>query len=145
MSKLSFAIIADDIRPEWIERNLNHCRYDEKIVNHVCKHLEYKLIGTQLKEVMNYSGTPDYFIIDMSSLSNYDINDREYVLLKKFAEKHTSSIFCIVSFVAALAKAAFDELKEFLQDEVKIETYVNGAEALASYMFNKVLEYYPYE
>lgn len=143
--KLTFWHISDDVTIQYLDRSLRRPKWDKGLQDHVLKHLEYKIVGTSIVSCMRLEDSPDIFIIDMSSVSNNNVNDRHFDLLKKFAEKHSSALFCIVSMFKSHMEDGFNELNSYVKDEIVVEMWGNGNESLADYMYKKVLQYYPYE
>jgi hypothetical protein len=143
--KMIFWLISDDASLTYLDRSLRRPKFDKKIMEHVLSHLEYKIIGTSVYECMNLEGSPDVFIVDVGSISNFNVKDRYYDLFKKFVQKHTSSLFCIVSLFESRINDCFKEISEYIKDEVVIEQWGNGNEKLADYMYSKVLQFYPYK
>jgi len=143
--KFDFAIVSDDVSINYLERSLRRPKWDKGVQEWVLSHLQYKVIGQSLYEVMSYEGTPDAFIIDAGCIATFNTKDRHFDLLKKFAQKHTSSIFCIVSLFKSRMEDCYNELKSYIQDEVVVEMHGNGNEEISSYMYKKVLEFYPYK
>ena len=142
--KFSFAIISDDVNLTYLDRSLHRPKWDKTVQEHVLKHLDYKLIGTSLYACQNYMGTPDVFIIDAGCITNHNVNDRHFDMLKRFASNHTSSLFCIVSLFKSRMEDCFAELRSYISEEVVVEMHGNGNEQVADYMYKKVLQYYPY-
>ena len=140
--KFTFSIISDDCSLLYLERSLRRPKWDKGLQEHVLKHLEYKIIGQSLKECLNYEGQPDCIILDAGCVSTY-LGDRYNSELKKFAQAHSSSIFCIVSLFKSRMEEYFKEVRSYLADEVIVETYGNGNEEISNYMYKKVLEFYP--
>ena len=143
--KFDFAIISDDASLSYLERSLRRPKWPKGLQDHVLKHLDYKLIGTSLYACQNYDGTPDVILIDAGCIANHNTNDRHFDMLKKFAEKHTSSLFCIVSLFKSRMEDCFNELRSYISEEVVVEMHGNGNEQIADYMYKKVLQYYPYK
>jgi hypothetical protein len=142
--KFTFAIISDDTTYLYLERSLRRPKWDKSLQEHVLKHLEYKIIGRSLKECLNYEGQADCIILDAGAVSTY-MSDRYNSELRKFAQTHSSSIFCIVSLFKSRMEEYFKEVQSYVSDEVVVEMYGNGNEQVADYMYKKVLQYYPYK
>lgn len=69
-----------------------------------------------LAEAYDKEGTPDFILIDTTSIMGgitlYGCFDTAVSLCKGFAEKHTSSVFCIQSAVKSWAENVIDEIRE---------------------------------
>lgn len=143
--KFTFWIISDDLNISYLKRSLHRPKFSPQVIEHVDRHLEWKQIGTNLRECYDIEGSPDAFLVDAGCLTTNNPNDREYVLFKKFAMKHSSALFCIVSFVQSHMHTVFQELHDYVKDEIVVEQWGNGNELLADYMVKKVLLYYPLE
>jgi hypothetical protein len=143
--KLTFWHISDDVTAHYLDRSLRRPKFEKGLMEHVLKHLEYKIVGTSLVSCMNLQGSPDIFVIDRGCMSNNNPGDNHYSLLKKFAQAHSSALFCIVSMFKSHMEDGFNELNDYVKDEIVVEMWGNGNESLADYMYKKVLQYYPYK
>lgn len=83
--------------------------------------------------------------MDMSSLTLGN-NFNTYGVLRNFLKKHSASRFHLVCYVYFKAEEVIEEIKEiFKEEDILLTAGENGNEAIANYMFDKVLEYYPYK
>ena len=149
MKKLHVWIISDE-HYDHINMWIDQVRYDEKLCNHVKKHLLIEQILVEsFTEVMDNTIQPDLILMDMSTVISKHgyarLQSGDFPNLVRFARKHTSSILVLMSYVNSWAKEIHEELKEELKDEVVVEFCENGDKSIAEYLSEKVFEYYPME
>jgi hypothetical protein len=136
-------ILADDVNDFNFKLTMNRkwpseCAY-------ILDHLRVEYSTLPLKQLMDKTGTPDFILIDCSSISLLNDQDIGYSVLEKFAQNHSSSILVITSMCHPLAKQTLTELKTYIEKDAVAEDLGGGPECAAAYLRKKVLEYYPNE
>ncbi len=115
------------------------------LMDHVRSHCTWKFVAEHLKTAERVEGTADIIIMDFSSLTLGLGCETNYYTLRQFLRKHESTIFHLVCYCLNDAKITCEEIKKVFEEENIVVDYgMNGNAAIAEYIINKTLEYFPY-
>lgn len=139
MKKLSFWIITDEVHVG--EDGVLPIWWWGDNVKHIQDHLDLTVIRTyKLEKVLNFAGTPDYILIDTSVIDDCK-------LITPFVKAHENSIIRIVSWLYGTPDVKLDEvlkdIKYYAGPDAMLEMGLNGAEPIAKYVQEKILQYFP--